>query len=84
MFITYIQHKTEKTTTVILKVYEENQIPSIIFFESLPFWKCDNSSNVPPNVVIYIYIYIYIYISKEKNIKISLYHEMRTSNTPNN
>ena len=78
MFITYIQHKTEKTTTVILKVYEENQIPSIIFFESLPFWKCDNSSNVPPNVV------IYIYISKEKNIKISLYHEIRTSNTLNN
>ena len=58
MFITDIQHKTEKTATVILKVYEENQIPSIIFFESLPFWKCDNSSNVPPNVVIYIYIYL--------------------------
>ena len=35
MFVTDIQHKIEKTAIVILKVYEENQIPAIIFFESL-------------------------------------------------
>ena len=51
LFVTNIQHKTEKIATIILKVYEENQIPSIIFFKSQPFWKCDNSSNVSPHVV---------------------------------
>ena len=37
LFVTDIQHKTEKKAIVILKVYEENQIPSIIFFKSQPF-----------------------------------------------